>query len=121
VKTLIDASRTTCEAPATKIKQIKQFAIIHTLHRTPYERIRKIITKIQRALEKLESFDPVTREWYRLPPVKILTHSGTTKSQQKIREAHSSHKKNDGLELLLSALALSVEKLLGTGDFSRER
>jgi hypothetical protein len=51
-----------CEALATKIKQIKQFTVFRTFHRTPCGRDRETITKAQRVLEKLESFDPATRE-----------------------------------------------------------
>jgi hypothetical protein len=77
-------SKTTCEAMATKIKQIRQFTAFRIFHRTPCERVRENTTTVHRALEKLESFDLVTQEQDRLPPTSILTNSGTTKSQQKI-------------------------------------
>jgi hypothetical protein len=48
-------SKTTCEAPVTKIKQIEQFTAFRAFHQIPYRRVQETTTRAQRALEKLKT------------------------------------------------------------------
>jgi hypothetical protein len=66
-KTKLDAWKDTSETPTTKIRWI----VSHTFRPTSYGCVWENTTRAQRELEKLESFDPATRERYRFPHARI--------------------------------------------------
>jgi hypothetical protein len=51
----------------------KQLKALRTFHQTPGVCDKETNTRTLRTLEKLESFDLVTQEQYRLPPARINT------------------------------------------------
>jgi hypothetical protein len=53
----------------------EQFISSQVFHRTPGGRVQETTVGVQFESLILESFDPVTQELYRLPPVRIHTQS----------------------------------------------
>jgi hypothetical protein len=61
-----------------------------SFHRIPGGRVQKITAEVQFEPQKLESFDPMTQESYRLSPAMI--HTNTNNSKSKIGGNHKTEK-----------------------------
>jgi adenosine deaminase len=94
----------------------KQLKALRIFHRTPDVRDKETNTRAQRALEKLESFDPATQEQYRLLPAIIDTQWNADQAFYNLTSIslNSSHaQQNHRLEQVSS-----LEETLSTGEDS---